>query len=74
MNATIHVVPAYGRDYKNKASIQEDIRAGKDFLIQDISSKDDGRYINNKDAKQAGIQTFMVRYDGLRKQGPFPVA
>jgi len=30
----VSIVPAYGRDYKNKQSAEQDFRAGKDFQIQ----------------------------------------
>jgi hypothetical protein len=30
------VVPAYGRDYKSKAEVLTDFRAGKDFQMQSI--------------------------------------
>lgn len=30
--------PAYGRDYKSKAAVEADFRAGKDFKIHTIGS------------------------------------
>ncbi|HEY1700743.1 MAG TPA: hypothetical protein VGG75_13605 [Trebonia sp.] len=57
------VVPAYGRDYKSKAAVLADWNAGKDFQINDMSSPDDGRYINKLD-KPAGV-TLSVRYKNL---------
>ncbi len=60
------VVPAYGRDYKSQAALTKDWAAGKDFLINDMSSRWDGKPINKQDADQSGI-TVNVRYDGMRK-------
>lgn len=58
------LVPAYGRDYKNQKSVKEDWNNDKDFIIADLFSGQDGRYINKSDCK-AG-ETHMVRYNGLR--------
>jgi len=41
----LHVMPAYGRDYKNKTLAQEDWHGGKDFLFQ-------GRYISKRDVPE----------------------
>lgn len=43
------LVPAYGRDYKSKAAVEADFNADKDFIVQDISSPHDGRYVNRRD-------------------------
>ena len=40
------LLPAYGRDYRNKASIQADLDANKDFILADITSRWDGKPIN----------------------------
>ena len=57
------VVPAYGRDYNSAKEVQADWDAGKDFLIQDISSRDDGKYINKNDATKG--MTLNIRYRRL---------
>ena len=31
------LTPAYGRDYKNKTDCENDFRAGKDFILNDMS-------------------------------------
>lgn len=31
------LTPAYGRDYKNRAAIVEDLNAGKDFMMNDYN-------------------------------------
>lgn len=60
----LHVTPAYGRDYKSAAAAKADWDADKDFRINDISSPDDGRYINKRDADGISI---LCRYAALRK-------
>jgi nitrous oxide reductase len=67
MKNSITVIPAYGRDYKSKAQIQKDWDEGKDFLINDIISPHDGRYINKQDASNSGLCEIRVRYSNLRK-------
>lgn len=57
------IVPAYGRDYKSARAAKDDWTAGKDFLIADMSSPHDGRYVNVKD--YGGRVT--IRYAGLTK-------
>ena len=57
------LVPAYGRDYKSGKEVKADWEAGKDFQINDMSSPDDGRYINKADAKPG--QSFNIRYKKL---------
>lgn len=59
----ITLIPAYGRDYKGKKGIVEDLEAGKDFQICDMSSKWDGSYCSLKDFK-AG-ETLKIRYKKL---------
>lgn len=56
------LVPAYGRDYTSAKAVKADWDAGKDFLIQDMSSPHDGRYINKPQA--IGL-TLQIRYKKL---------
>jgi hypothetical protein len=56
------LVPAYGRDYKNKRNVSEDFEAGKDFINQSFGEPD--RYIN-RDAFEKG-ERVKLRYNGLR--------
>ena len=61
------VIPAYGRDYKSKAAVLKDWDDLKDFIIQDVSSRWDGRYVNKMDlAGETG--TVWVRYQRLTKK------
>ena len=43
---TMTLIPSHGRDYTSKAKVLADWNSGKDFTIADMSSPDDGRYIN----------------------------
>ena len=60
----INVLPAYGRDYKNKKEILADYLANKDFETIDIASK--GK-INKSDCLKFGVACLIVRYGNLRK-------
>ncbi len=60
------VIPAYGRDYKSAKAVAADFLANKDFMICDMSSPDDGRYINAE--QLAPGDTLAVRYAGRTKQ------
>ena len=56
------LLPAYGRDYKSKRVIIDDLNNNKDFL-ESTSMK----YINKKQFKELNISSFNVRYDQQRK-------
>jgi hypothetical protein len=55
----IHAVPAYGRDYKSKAAVLADWKAGKDF--KDYLT---GQYLSSRD--DVGVPVW-IRYDKMRK-------
>lgn len=57
------VTPAYGRDYKSKADAIADWNGGKDFIIADISSPDDGRMCSCRDFPES--QKIQLRYKKL---------
>jgi hypothetical protein len=61
---TITLVPAYGRDYKNQKEVKEAFKNGKDFIIQDISNRYDGKPANNADL--ADYDFITIRYKQLR--------
>lgn len=63
MSKYLTLVPAYGRDYKSKKELLADWNADKDFLIQDMSSPHDGRYINKSQAERG--TTYNIRYKQL---------
>ena len=56
------LLPAYGRDYKSKRVIIDDLNNNKDFL-ESTSMK----YINKQQLKELNINSFNVRYDQQRK-------
>jgi hypothetical protein len=60
------LVPAYGRDYKSKKEVMADWDGGKDFRICDVSSPDDGRYLNKDNAVKTMKGTALnIRYKRL---------
>ena len=56
------LLPAYGRDYKNKRLIIDDLNNNKDFLESTTR-----KYINKQQFKELNISSFNVRYDQQRK-------
>ena len=60
----IPLTPAYGRDYKNKKDCLADLVAGKDFILNDITNRYDGKPCSIRDLKG---QKVKVRYKGLRE-------
>ena len=58
----ITLLPAYGRDYKSKKLIIDDLNNNKDF-IESTSL----RAINKQQFKELNISSFNVRYDQHRK-------
>jgi len=77
----MHLIPAYGRDYKSKKQIQADLEANKDFVIADISSQYNGKPVNLEQIQQIGegserteYQTLYVRYKQLTAVTVFQVS
>ena len=58
----ITLLPAYGRDYKSKRVIIDDLNNNKDFLESTTR-----KYINKQQFKELNISSFNVRYDQQRK-------
>ena len=56
------LLPAYGRDYKSKKLIIDDLNNNKDFLESTTR-----KYINKEQFKELDISSFNVRYDQQRK-------
>ena len=56
------LLPAYGRDYKSKKLIIDDLNNNKDFLESTSL-----RAINKQQFKELNISSFNVRYDQQRK-------
>jgi hypothetical protein len=57
------LVPAYGRDYKNKKDVLADFNAGKDFVIADFLSPYDGKPANKQDLVDE--KRIHIRYKKL---------
>jgi hypothetical protein len=57
------LLPAYGRDYKNKAAIIEDLNSDKDFLISSLYPV----LINRSQLITEGCKSIVVRYASERK-------
>lgn len=55
------IVPAYGRDYKNKKDLIADFNANKDFQTPS------GSYINKSQILEMNMSTIQVRYSNNRK-------
>jgi hypothetical protein len=64
---SITVTPAYGRDYRSKAQAIADWEAGKDFILQDITSPWDGKPINKEDAERSGFREVKIRFKQMRQ-------
>ena len=61
----ITLTPAYGRDYKTAKAVKEAyLTQGKDFLIADITSRWDGKPVNQA---QLGDEQVKIRFANLRK-------
>ena len=56
------LLTAYGRDYKSKRVIIDDLNNNKDFLESTSL-----RAINKQQFKELNISSFNVRYDQQRK-------
>ena len=56
------LLPAYGRDYKSKKAIIDDLNNTRDFLESTSL-----RAINKQQFKELNISSFNVRYDQQRK-------
>lgn len=63
----ITLLPAYGRDYRNKAAAQADLDASKDFILSDLTSPWDGKPINRPQLAELGVSTVNVRYAKQRR-------
>ncbi len=71
---TLHLVPAYNRDYKSKKEIEGSLVGDLDFLISDISDPYHGKPINLPQIKEAGYTHVNVRYAKQRKVAVIEIA
>ncbi len=58
------LTPAYGRDYKTAEAVQKDYLEGKDFILNDVTSKWNGAYCSCRDLSGKIVE---LRYDKKRK-------
>ena len=58
------LTPAYGRDYPSAKAAKADYLAGKDFVLNDITSPYDGKYCSCRDFPN---QQVMLRYRKLQR-------
>jgi len=61
------LTPAYGRDYKSQKEVLADFNGGKDFIFNDITSLDDGRYVTKTGLERTSVRSVQIRYGKLRK-------
>jgi hypothetical protein len=57
------LTPAYGRDYKNKKELLEDLNSGKDFVANSFSGT---TYINRQELDKLATQV-QIRYGNQLK-------
>ena len=60
-NMDFHLMPAYGRDYKNQKEVRADWVAGKDFVLSTT-----GQYCSARDLKDLPGEVW-IRYAKLTK-------
>jgi hypothetical protein len=61
------LMPAYGRDYTSKAAVRRDFDADKDFVVNEIGNRWDGKPANKSGLKTAGVESVTIRYARLTK-------
>ena len=64
---TLHLIPCYGKDYRSKKQVMEDLKRGEDFKIADISSPWDTKPASLRDLESSGFEQLFIRYQKLRK-------
>ena len=62
----IILTPAYGRDYKGKQAAIDDLNAEKDFILNDLSSPQDGMLVNKRQLVADGVTQVKLRYNKRR--------
>ena len=61
------LLPAYGRDYKSKAAIADDLNNNKDFIISGLNLT----YANKDQLITENFKSIVVRYSQQRKVTSF---
>ena len=60
------LTPAYNRDYKNKKDVLTDFDNNKDFIINDMFFRYNGKACNKSDIKNT-YKSVKIRYNKLQK-------
>jgi len=63
---TLTLIPAYGRDYGSQKAVAADFAADKDFIVQDVSCRWDGKMVNRMEMRGHYNQAH-IRYSRLTK-------
>ena len=70
MGISLTILPAYGRDYKDKQSVLESWQSGQDFRIA-APFEFSGQYVNRSDIEtfkdKIPVSSVFIRYGKLRK-------
>lgn len=67
----VHLIPAYGRDYRSKKAIIEDFNKDWDFLVANLHDPYDGKPVCKSELNPQ--DTINVRYQHLTKVAVFKV-
>ena len=67
MSRVPHLTPLPGRDYKSAVEAELAFRAGKDFILHDLSSRWDGKPFNIESARDMGVIQLNIRFDERRR-------
>lgn len=59
------LTPAYGRDYKSRKAAVKDFLEGKDFILNDITDRYDGKPCNLEDLKKVKVHQVKLRFNNL---------
>ncbi len=64
---SLHVIPAYGRDYRSRKAVLADLKKNLDFSIRDISCPWDGRVASLQDI-EGDYKQIVVRYGKMLRR------
>jgi|TARA_R110000823_G_scaffold71378_10_gene164490 hypothetical protein len=67
----ITMIPAYGKDYKSRKSVQKALQGQADFRVMDVGSKWDGMVGNLRDLQMDGHTELKIRYAKERRVAIF---
>ena len=70
---TVHLTPAFGRDYKSRSEIQHALLENRDFILNNPADRYDGKPVNAEQLVEVGYTHAQVRYAGQRKVALIPL-